>query len=74
MQLDDRSWSLRSVVVGKSISRFDSALIWLPARTASRTRARCCNARAVRNSESYVDCMLHCRSVEVEIGVGSLVM
>ena len=27
-------------------------LIWLLARTASRTWARCCNARAVRNSES----------------------
>ena len=26
--------------------------IWLLARTASRTWARCCNARAVRNSES----------------------
>ena len=26
--------------------------IWLLARTASRTRARCCNASAVRNSES----------------------
>ena len=26
--------------------------IWLLARTVSRTCARCCNARAVRNSES----------------------
>ena len=26
--------------------------IWLLARTASRTWTRCCNARAVRNSES----------------------
>ena len=26
--------------------------IWLLARTASRTWARCCNARVVRNSES----------------------
>ena len=47
--------------------------IELLARTASRTWARCCNARAVRNSESYVDWMLHCWRVVVEIGVGSLV-
>ena len=48
-----------SVVVGRSISRFlqyveltGSVSIWLLACTASRTWARCCNARAVRNSES----------------------
>ena len=80
MQLDDRSGKLRSVVVGKSISPFWQYLgliggvpIWLLARTASRTWARCCNAWAVRNSESYVDWMLHCWSVVVEVGVGSLV-
>ena len=46
-------------MVGKSISRFwqyveltGGVSIWLLARTASRTSARCCNARAVRNSES----------------------
>ena len=46
--------------------------ILLLARTASRTWARCCNAKAVRNNESYVDWMLHCRSVEVEVGVWQL--
>ena len=69
-------------VVGKSMSRFRQYVgltverggsIWLLARSASRTWARCCNARTVRNSESYVDWMLHCWSVVVEIGVGSLV-
>ena len=46
-------------VVGKSMSRFlqfvgltRGVSIWLLARTASRTWARCCNAREVRNSES----------------------
>ena len=41
MQLDDRCRQLRSV-----------ESFWLLAGTASRTWARCCNARAVRNSES----------------------
>ena len=54
-------WMLHcwSAVVGRSISRFltvhwvnRGVSIWLLARTASCTWARCCNARAVRNSES----------------------
>ena len=59
MQLDDRCRKLRSVVAGRSMSQFltvrwinRGVSIWLLARTASRTWARCCNARAVRNSES----------------------
>ena len=64
MRLDDRCGKLRSVVFGKSMSWFltvrwvnRGVSIWLLARTASRTWARCCNARAVRNSESL--CELH---------------
>ena len=55
-------WMLHcwSVVVGRSMSRFWQYValtrgwvsIWLLARTASRMWASCCNARAVRNSES----------------------
>ena len=41
MQLDDRCGKLKSV-----------ESFWLLAGTASRTSARYCNARAVRNSES----------------------
>ena len=59
MWLDDHCGKLRSVVVGKSMSQFwqyvgltEGVSIWLLARTASCTWARCCNARAVRNSES----------------------
>ena len=63
MQLDDRCGKLRSVeslnAAGRSLRAAEvgrvveySWTIWLLARTASRTWARCCNARAVRNSES----------------------
>ena len=80
VQLDDHCGKLVSVVAGKSISLFwqyvgltGGVSFWLLARIASRAWTGCCNARAVRNSESYVDRMLHCWSVVVEVGVGSLV-
>ena len=42
--------TLRIAEVGRVVEC--SRTIWLLARTASRTWARCCDARAVRNSES----------------------
>ena len=60
MQLDDRCGKLRSVesLVNRCpgfwqyVGLTGGVSIWLLARTASRRWARCCNARAVRNSES----------------------
>ena len=51
--------------------------MWLQARTASRTLARCCNARACRRCSRQsvqqvvrgLDSALH---VVVEVGIGSL--
>ena len=83
MQLDDRCRKLVSVeswLVNRCpgfwqyVGLTGDVSIWLLARTASRTEASCCNAKAVRNSESFVDWILHCWSVVVEVSVGSLVM
>ena len=63
IELDDRCGKLRSVeslnATGQTLRIAEvgrvvecSWTIWLLARTSSRTWARCCNARAARNSES----------------------